>query len=185
MSIEIDITQVPKDKQSDSRFVCLFDAVQKKLSDPKTVEEICLHEGAHYFYYVLSGAKNLKVAGPQLTYDPKHDGFDYTNGSVQAISWNDEFKKLPTTQQLHRMAIICAAGEIVTTIILSVGAGSGTTDQQHYIDLCRDAKLPYSQWANIWRAAEEKIRNDLQNPDVRRAICAAAKEVEPLLFKSI
>jgi hypothetical protein len=185
MPFQINYDQVPIDKQSDQRFVDIYYWMQNKFADPKAVEEVCFHEGGHFFYSIASGATNIEVKEPHIFYDPRRNDFDHTSGSVQAVEWNDTFTNSSVLNRAYLMAIIGAAGEIVTTTLLGVGFGSGLGDKQAFHALCLQLKISYNQEVKTWRTAEEYVRSDLKNSAIQDGIRVAAEEVEPLIFKPL
>jgi hypothetical protein len=185
MPFQINHTQVPDEKLNDQRFVSLFQYLQNRFADPKAVEEVCFHEGGHLHYYYALGASQADVDIPHINYDAERDEFNHTNGGVKNPKWGDEFTKLSPLDQAYYMAIVGAAGEIATTVLLGTGFGNGIGDRESFHFLCQQMRIAYNLELRIWRNAEEYVRKDLQNSVAQEWIRAKAKEVEPLIFKPL
>lgn len=184
MPFQINYTQVPIDKQSDQRFVDLYYWMQDKFADPRNVEEICVHEAGHFFYFMRCGAIDWQIQIPSITYSSARDEFDYANGSVQAVTWSDEFRQLSNRQKLESLAMIGTAGELATVTILNRGAGNGAGDKLAFQSHCEKANVSCNQCANIWNAVEKYTRKHLQASDVQQTIRTIADELCPQLFKT-
>jgi hypothetical protein len=175
MSIEIDISKVPLDKQQHPRFLEIYTRICNEMSQRESFEEICTHEGAHVFYLQQGGATRYVIDQPWISYDSKTEAFEYAGPSVRAVEWDEQFSKLNELAKLHRMAIAGVAGELATLALLDRGRGTDSGDRQAFRNICeKTAQL-------IWEAAQKHVRTELQNPDTQAAIRLAAKGVEKRL----
>jgi hypothetical protein len=64
--LEIDISKVPLNKRDDPRFVTMFNRLRDVISNPESFEDICVHEGAHLYYFTQSGLVEFRIEGPVI-----------------------------------------------------------------------------------------------------------------------
>jgi hypothetical protein len=176
--LEIDVSNVPLDKREDPRYVAIFNRLQNELSDERSFEEICTHEGAHLYYFVQGGLSEFKINGPFISYHAQNDTFDFNGANVQEAKWGEPFTSLDPSGRMQRMAIIGVAGEIATLALLNRGAGTNIGDHQAFKKYCEQ------MCELFWSAAQEHVRKDLQNPDIQSAIRLLAEEVKRQLLEA-
>jgi hypothetical protein len=187
---KIDYDNVPVEKQTDPRFIILVDSIQQKLSDPKEIEAICVHEAAHAVFQELAGRSNFTFSGPKITYDSKTDTFDYSGASLQSSESNTEYLKT-----------INIAQRITATAMSFVGAGvavqeltgrSDFGDSVDRVNFTNAFRLLHNQVPqlfpdgldldDLWTKAGERAREYVQKPDIRQAILSTVEKIRDSIF---
>jgi hypothetical protein len=176
--LEIDVSKVPLDKREDPRFVAIFNRLRDLISNDDSLEEICIHEGAHLFYFTQSGLAEFGIEGPFISYDAQNDTFDFSGATARAVKWGEPFASADAFYRITRMAVISVAGEIATLAILNRGAGTNVGDHERF------KALYETMCETIWTKAQEAVRTDLQNPAIQSKIRLLGEEVKRLLHEN-
>lgn len=185
MPFRIDI-DVSEERQKDRRFTQTLNALQQRISNQRTREEIAIHEGGHWVYYLRAGAINgFNINVPSITYDEEKDCYPTTGGTVQPTEWDAKFWQSSPADQLFKVAVAGVAGEIALVTLRKTGIGSGSGDWEAFLTRCQRAGVTESDCTRIWQSADDYVRKDIQHPDMQSAIALTSEELLPLLFIAI
>jgi hypothetical protein len=190
-AIIIDISQVPKERQTDQLFLfCLAD-VRAKLNDPKEIRAICIHEAAHLFYMTKAGMKDPEFSGPRITYDKQTGKYDRYGASVRCPNRDEALLSTMTVGEwAFRIAKAHAAGGVAAQVMAGrPKTDSGDSEDQTNLitayKMIRD-RCPTQTTSSeeMWNEAQRILAIELQEPPRRELILSIADAIKPDLFKS-
>jgi hypothetical protein len=186
MPIEIDVSEVPVEKQTDARFVSLRDSMVAGLCNPVIFNAVCIHEAAHIFYATQANAPVTGHKTPRIVYDPQRNEFDGYQFSVVIDVVNKEALKTDKKELLLTRAKLYAAGGVaareLTNVLAHLGDTGDQQDRSNFESFC-DAigLLSAGEREATWLWAQQQVALDLRKPTLRAHLWQMAKLVKPLL----
>jgi hypothetical protein len=167
--------------QQDQRFIMLYWDMQDRFGDKNYGRQVCLHEAAHAVLMEQDGIKNVKFAGPDISYDPSTNRFI----AISARAIGDDMPNAIVNDDFIFM-IVChtAAGGAA---LRSAGIPE-TGDDEDFQDFSRKyaANPPQSgeNHMTLWKRAQEAVVARLNDPETRQKVQAKAAEYFRLLYPS-
>lgn len=186
-TVNIDVSQVPKSKRTDARFLFLLADMQQACADDRLVNAICIHEAAHVFFLGHAGFMDPVACGPRILYDPVNDDFDGHGSSVKFDSFDQEYvKTIDSRDWLGRVAKGYAAGGVAARRLANSVDTGDADDRENFNAVFRKVKAdnPSMTWTadSLWAGARIAVETDLQNIKIKDPILACAETLKSELF---
>lgn len=182
MDTVIDISSVPEDRRNDSRLLQLRNEMQAAMSNPTFLDALCIHEAAHLDYAVRFNVPVTNHQCPRIEYDSERDDFDGYPFALMMEVINEEATKLDKRQVLFTRALISASGGVAARELKGVTDGGDEADLQIFNLVCDAVGLPLVEDRTaLWRWAQDKVREELQIPELRQKILLVAEQIKLLL----
>jgi hypothetical protein len=180
--IKIDVSGVPPERRTDTKFLELCKEVQGLFPILVVVNSFCVHESAHIFYYQQAGINVHSVVGPSITYDPtKKEKFGFR--PAQVLVKKSDIEALGTdTSVVRKIAKVHASGAVVAKALTSVKVGGGEGDREIFNAFCVTAKVSETDGEKIWMEAEDEIRKDSRKRAIQTELWNKAYEIRLQLF---
>ena len=190
-TIIIDISQVPKERQTDPLFLCCLADVRAKLNDLEEIRAICIHEAAHLFYMTKAGMKDPEFSGPRITYNKQTGLYDRYGASVRCPNRDEALLSTMTVGEwAFRIAKAHAAGGVAAQVL----AGRPKTDSGDSEDrtnfntaykmICDRCPTQTTTSDEMWNEAQRILAIELQEAPRRELILSITDAIKPDLFKS-
>jgi hypothetical protein len=192
VSVKIDISGVPADKQNDSKLTSLLAQMQAAVDNPSWQAAFSIHEAGHKFYIERMGVTAFKYIGPRIIYDATAADFIGYPAAVQAVD-----PPSPITAEgfdlgkvLVNLAKTKAAGGVFSRHLTGAPDQGDEEDRAEFARACemlRDKlkeKMPGIQIDEnaAWQQAKDEILKDLRSPAFRRQRWEEAHEIKAKLF---
>jgi hypothetical protein len=182
MDIVIDVSSVPEHRRNDPRLLQLRNEMQAAMSNPTFLDALCIHEAAHLEYAVRFNVPVTNHQCPRIEYDSDRDNFDGYPFALTMDVINEEATKLDKRQILQTRALISASGGVAARELKGVIDGGDEGDMEILNQVCDAVGLPLvEERIGLWRWAQDKVREELQIPELRQKILLLAEQIKLLL----
>ena len=188
--VNIDVLQVPPEKQNDRRFLALYGQLRMVFSSAIYVEAFCVHEAAHGIYFLRAGATKLIFGGPTISYDSGQDTFTANAASITAVGYSDEFLgRIGIREWIFAMARGYVAGGVAAHILAKVPDDGGEEDHRSFLALCNAICAQTTEFTvdrpAAWKQAQDEVARDLRIPSLRTEVHQRAHEFKAWLQKEL
>jgi hypothetical protein len=186
-TIQIDISDVPEDKRTDPQFLALLADMQKRCTDQRLVNAICIHEAAHVFFLAQAGLDKPTAQGPKIFYDQIKNQFDAHGSSVKFNGRDQNYiDKLDSYDWLGRLAKGYAAGGVAARVLANSEDRGDEDDRANFDKSFAKIKSQNPTLTmtsdEFWAAAQASVEKDLQIPGIKNPILMCADGLKPELF---
>lgn len=189
-TITIDISQVPKEKLADPRFVDLHSQIERVLGNSFWLHAFSIHEAGHCIYFERAGVQEIRYFGPQIKYDPTKEEFIGFPASVQPQTASINPVNFALDRWFLDVAMAHAAGGVFARELTAAPDVGDDQDRENYENICNvliesaiKNGTPISLDRNgLWTLAQETIQQELRSPVFRKEAWERAAEIRIKLF---
>jgi hypothetical protein len=186
MTIEIDISQVPADKQQRPDFIELRGQMQAALSNSKWIGAFCIHEAGHKIYLSRLGVTEFKYIGPRIIYNGQQGTLDGYPVAVKAEPKPLTADGFDFKDWLSKIAQAKAAGGVFSRTLTAAPDNGDSEDKDSFKSACDmlRAKMPSLEIDEeaLWKEAQEIVAKELRSPKFRQECWKEANEIRQKLF---
>jgi hypothetical protein len=181
IKITINTDGITEEQKATEKFKSAYREMLAVLTAPGFIPVLCAHEAAHAIYFTAAGMKQFEPRPTRIYFDPT---INDSAGDLAAIQLLDYPTWTPGKfdEWLFNTARGHAAGGVVARKLMPSSDGGDKDDKKRFKDLCdgfnKDPKVKID-WERYWKAAQDAIAQDLDNPEFIKAIQREAEALRP------